>query len=1040
MPKKYYLWILFLLLSTGFFNPLIAGINSSDTVQNILQNNVNLSGVVMDNYNESVIGAILTVNGTQQGTTTDLNGRYVLSNVPPNAVITVKSLGMKPQEIAVNGKSVINIFMEEESIGMKEIVVVGYGTQKKVNLTGAVSNMKIDEQLTGRSLPNVSLALQGKLPGLAISQSSGMAGDKGVTMLIRGMGTVNNASPLVVVDGMPDIDINRLNIEDVESISILKDASSAAVYGSRAANGVILITTKSGSGYKPKINASSSLTLGVPTHAWSFMNDYPRALTLLQRDEAVNVSPENMRYKNGTVDQWMALGMIDPRLYPNTDWYDVILRDGMIQKYNVSSSGGNDVSNYYISVGVMDENGMIMNNDYTQYNARINYEAKVRENLKVGARFSGNWSEMQYAQDASYQSSVDANQMRFAIAGMLPYDPETSYYGGTMAYGENSQAFNPYSMYTNQLTHKERQEANGSMFLDWKLFKGLNAHVDYTLNYYNDFRYSAHIPTDAYNFQTGLVTRAYVEKSAGVENHTTNGYKTQFSGRLNYEFNIGENHNLAATAVYSREYWHTRYQYSKALDRIHYSLEEIDGTLKRPEGLAVAGNSSAEGLISYIGRLNYAAYQRYLLEVNLRADGSSKFLEGYRYGYFPSASVGWIFTEESFINSWINSWLYHGKFRASYGTLGNNNGVGRYEQLEVLNSALYMIDGEIEKGLVNKKMINKDFSWEETSVMNMGLDLAFFRNQLAVEIDYYDRLTTGMHRPSDMSIHLTGAYNAPRKNIGNLRNRGIEGNLTWRDKKGDFNYTINLNAAYNTTTLEKWNEYLGRNMSDPNNSNLVFLNMPYSYVYAYEAIGIAQTWNDVYSATPQGARPGDLLYKDLNGDGRIDDNDMRAYPRIQENRPTTNFALNSSFQWKGFDLALMLQGAAGRKTFWLTGNNNPDLSSDGRQAITAEHWTEPWSLENRDGTWTRIGGANNRKNSTFYLDNLAYVRLKNVQIGYNIPSGLTQKAGISAFRIFFSTDNLLTISDFRGLDPEKNDVNDGYPLMKSFTFGFNIEL
>lgn len=1003
--------------------------------------NINLSGSVMVQNNEPIIGATVMVEGSTAGVTTDINGRYNLSGVPSDGVLTVKYLGMKTQSIPVNGKSVINVFMEDESIGIEEVVVVGYGTQKKVNLTGAVSNVKVDEQLNSRSLANVSLALQGKIPGLAISQGSGMAGDKGVEILVRGMGTVNDASPLIVVDGMPDVSLDRLNMEDIESISVLKDAASAAVYGSRAANGVILITTKSGKGSKPKINATASVTLGVPTHAWEFMTDYARSLVLHQQNAATNTLPSNMRYKNGTIDEWLAMSKIDPLRYPSTDWYDVVLRNSLIQKYNLSASGGNDRSNFYISVGVMDEAGMVMNNDYTQYNARINYEAKIRSNLTVGARFSGNWSEMQYGTDGQYTSIIDARQMRYAIAGMTPYNPATGQYGGVMAYGENTQAFNPYSMYNNQLTNKSRQEANGSMFLDWRIIKGLTARLDYSLNYYNDFRSKSDIPTTAYNFQNGLPVRDYVASDAGVENYTTTGYKTQLTARLAYDFAIKQHHQFTVMAAYSREYWHTRLQNTVSGDKIHSSLGEIDATLKDPNKITIAGSSSAEGLQSFIARINYAAYSRYLLELTMRTDGSSKFLAGHRYGFFPSASAGWIFTEESFVKPWAESWLQHGKLRASYGILGNNSNVGRYEQLEVLNAASYIIDGEIQKGLINKKMINRNYTWEETAVLNIGLDLGFLKNRLSAELDYYDRLTTGMSRPSDMSIHLSGAYNKPMMNIGELRNRGVEANLTWRDKQGDFSYMLNLNASWNMTRLEKWEQYLGRNQADPGlGSDLLFIDMPYSYVYAYEAIGIAQTWNDIYANTPQGAQPGDILYRDLNGDGLIDDNDMRAYKNIQQDRPTTNFALNTSFQWKGFDLAIMFQGAAGRKTFYQTVNNSTNFPSEGRQAVTPEHWTHPWSIENRDGGWARLGGNNNSRKSTFYLDNLAYLRLKNLQLGYNLPKSVLNRAKIGAIRVYFSTDNLFTISSFRGLDPEKKNVNDGYPLMRSFTFGLNIEL
>lgn len=1011
---------------------------SEKSESEILQATKDVSGTVTDKNGDPVIGASIAVKGANIGAMTDINGHYELKNVPSDATLMVTYIGMRSLEISVKGKTDVSVVMEEDSFVVDEVVVVGYGTQKKVNMTGAVSAVRMDDQLTSRSIPNVSLALQGKVPGLSIVQNSGMAGNKEVKMLVRGLGSVNNSDPLVVVDGMPDVDINRLNMDDIESVSVLKDAASSAVYGSRAANGVILITTKTGMNQsKPKISASASYTIGKPTHAWEFMTDYALSLTLQQRDQAVNTLPENFRFKNGTIDQWLALGMIDPLRYPSTDWYDVILRDSKIQKYNLSASGGSDKSNYYISVGILDEEGLLMNNDYSQYNARINYNAKIRSNMNVGAKFSGNWSEIQYANTSQFSGTIDANQMRYAVAGITPFDPATGYYGGAMAYGEDSQVFNPYSVYTNQLTNQQREEANVSGFIDWTPVKGLTAKLSYALNYFNDFRYQADIPNTAYNFQTGMFsTRKFVEENAPIYNYTNTGYKTQLTGQLNYGITFGENHDLKAMFAYNEEYWHTRYQMSGRNDRLYPSLHEIDAALTNTQ--YTGGNSSSEGLKSYIGRVNYIAFNKYLLEVNLRSDGSSRFVGDYKWGFFPSASVGWIFTEESFLKPYLSSWLSQGKLRGSYGTLGNNSGVGRYEQRETLTASNYMIDGDISKGYVNSKMINRDLSWEETSVFNIGLDLGFFKNRLTAEIDYYDRLTKGMNRPSDLSVHLTGAYNPPpRKNIGNLRNRGIEGNITWRGKVSDFQYTVNANVSYNATTLEKWNEYLGRGMTSDN--AYVFLDMPYNYVYAYEAVCVAQTWDDVYNNTPQGGRPGDILYKDLNGDGKIDENDRRAYPNIQRDRPTTNFALNTSFEWKGFDLALMFQGAAGRKTFWLTPGNSSDLG-ESRQAIATDIWNNTWSLENRYAEFTRLGGSNNRKESTYWLDDLSYVRLKNLQLGYSVPSPLLHKIGLSNVRAFFSAENLFTITSFRGLDPEKTNVNDGYPLLRSFTFGLNIEI
>ncbi|WP_055096959.1 SusC/RagA family TonB-linked outer membrane protein [Gabonia massiliensis] len=1016
---------------------------AADMISVLQQTLGDISGSVLDKSGEPIIGASVLVKGTTTGTVTDFDGKFILKNVPQNAILVFKYVGMKMIEVPIKGKTLFRVVLESDAIDIDEVVVVGYGTQKKVNLTGAVSAVKFDEQLSSRSLPNVSMALQGKVPGLAISQNSGVAGDKGMTMLIRGMGTVNDANPLIVVDGMPDVDINRLNMDDIESVSVLKDAASSAVYGSRAANGVILITTKSGKGSKSKINASASYSIGIPVHAWEYMSDYARSLTLLQRNAAVSTAPDNFRFKNGTIDQWMAMGMIDPLRYPNTDWYDVILRTGGIQKYNISASGSNDKSNYFVSVGIMDEDGLLMNNDYTQYNARMSYDMKIFPNLTIGTKFSGNWSKMQYANTNDFQGTINAASMKFAVAGITPYDPVTGYYGGAMAYGEDSQVFNPYSAYTNQLSQKDRQEANGNISLSWDIIKGLNARVDYTINYYNQFRYQADIPTRAYDFQKGVLTdRRFVEDNAGVSNYTNTGYKTQLNARLGYDVTIKKNHNLSVMAAFSREYWFNRYQMSSAKDRIHSDLHEINATLNVDP--SVEGYSSAQGLMSFIGRINYAAFNKYLFEVNLRSDGSSKFLYGYRYSFFPSGSVGWIFSEEPFINRWAGSWLSRAKLRASYGKLGNNSAVGEYEQLETLSSSSYFVNGALIKGLVNKKMINRDLTWEETAVTNVGLDLGFLKNHLSVEIDYYDRFTTKMIRPSDFSILLSGAYSSPRKNIGNMRNKGVEVNVTYQGAKGDFNYMVNVNASYNATILEKWNEYLGSNTTYTNkdgNADYVFVGMPYNYVSAYEAIGIAQTWNDIYNATPQGARPGDLLYKDLNGDGKIDDSDKRVYPRLQRDRPTTNFALNSNFEWRGIDLSIMFQGAAGRKAFWLPSNNNTSLgNNEGRTATTWDLWNKTWSVENRDGGWTRLGGGNNRKESTFYLDNLAYLRLKNVQLGYSIPKSVIQKIRISNIRVFFSADNLLTFSKFRGLDPEKLNVNDGYPLMKTFTFGLNVEI
>ena len=990
---------------------------------------------------EGLPGVNVVVKGTTEGTITDTDGRYAISVPSAESSLIYSYIGHVTQEITVGERSVIDISMDLDIKTLNEVVVVGYGTQEKVNMTGAVSAVKIDDKITSRALSNVSTGLSGLVPGLAVTQSTGMAGRNDADLIIRGLGTVNNSNPLIVVDGMPDVDINRINMNDIESISVLKDAASSAVYGSRGANGVILITTKSGKGLeKTSINYTGSYAIEVPTKAYEFMADYPRALTLHQRNAAVGTLRSNYLFKDGTIDQWLALGMIDPLRYPNTDWWDVMMRDGALQNHNLSLSGGNDRSNFFISLGLMDEKGLQINNDYSRYNARFNYDYKIRENMNVGVKFSGNWSKFTYALEDGFTDDTPTNtagfDMQYAIAGITPYDPVSGNYGGVMAYSEDPQAYNPYTLYINNLNRQNRQEVNPYIYFDWTPVKGLTARIDYSMNYYNQFRYTAAIPNRAYNFQTqAFGSRVYVGDNAGIANYTNTGYKTQLSGRLTYHTTIAENHDLTALFVYSEEYWYDRYQAGTRNDRLHPSLHEIDAALSGTQ--SANGNSSAEGLRSYIGRINYVAFDKYLFEASFRADGSSKFRYNNEYGFFPSAAVGWRFTEERFIKPLTESWLTSGKVRASYGVLGNNSFPrsygyqGRYFQQETLGEGHYMIAGNIAKGLVNKKIINPELSWESTEVMNIGLELGFMNNRLTTEFDYYDRLTSGMIRPSEMSILLTGAIDAPPKNIGDLRNRGIEGNITWRDRVGSVNYFINLNASYNATVLEKWNEFLGLGNT--------FLDMPYHFLYTYEDIGIAQTWQDVYNATPQGASPGDLLRKDLNGDGRIDGNDRKAYSNIQRDRPTTNFGLNASMSWKGFDLTVLLQGSAGRKDYWINIYNNMNFGTQ-RYASTWGHWENPWSVENRNGEWPRLAGpGGNRELTTFWLDDLTYLRLKNVQLGYTVAEQWLSKVGLTNVRIFASAENLKTFTKFRGLDPEKaGHASDAYPLNKSYSFGINI--
>lgn len=998
-----------------------------------LAETLNVRGTVTDSNGEPLIGVSITAKGRKAAAVTDIDGKYSITVDSKDVTLHFSYVGFDSQEVRVNGRTQVDVVMKDSSVALDQVVVVGYGVQKKVNLTGSVASVNVGQDLTSRSIPNVSSALSGLIPGLSVNQSTGMAGNNSATLLIRGLGTINDASPLIVVDDMPDVDINRLNMNDIESISVLKDATASSVYGSRAANGVVLIKTKSGSKDKPtQISFSGSFGWQNATRAYDLLSDYAQALHLHQLSAATNPGTNGVQqnYKEGTIDQWLALGMIDEMRYPNTDWFDYIMRTGTIQNYNASATGGTEKSNFFASIGYMKQKGLQIKNDYDRYNVRVNYDYQVLKQLKTGIRIDGSWSNYSYCQSNGFNG--EDNRIGNAVSGIYPYDPATGHYGGPMAYGELPEAFNPLCVYENSVKKENRQELNGTAFLEWTTpLKGLTARLDYSLRYYNQYYKDTPNPVQSYDFQQDCYKELwYVQPSAGVTDRNVNGYKTLLNFRLSYDKTFLTHHNIRALAIYSEEYWYSRSNSVSRNDRIHPSLSEINAALTTQQ--STSGTSSRQGLRSVIGRVNYSAFDRYLLELNFRVDGSSKFLPGHQYGFFPSGSVGWRFSQEPWLQPLFQNWMQNGKLRVSYGHLGNNSGVGAYQQREIMTQNNYMFDGKIATGFVYQKMLNEDLTWEKTSVFNVGLDFSLLRSRLTAEIDYYDRLTTGMLQDSQMSIHLTGAYEAPKANLGNLRNRGVELNLTWQDRVGDFTYSINGNVSYNRMNLEKWGEFLDK--------GYVYLNMPYHFTYYMPSLPyLAQTFQDIYDYADQGAKPGDIIRLDTNGDGILDANDKIADPNSLRDAPTTNFALNVKLGWRGFDFAMLWQGSAGRKDFWINKYNTTILPTQS-YTPTVDHLTKPWSWENRDGEWERLGGnATNATENYFHLRNMDYFRMKNIQLGYTIPEAVSRKFFVSALRVYFSAENLLTITGYEGLDPEKPaNSGDLYPTTKTYTVGLNL--
>ena len=994
-----------------------------------------ITGKVIDTKGEPVIGATIMEKGTTNGTITDFDGNFTL-NVSDNSMIEVSYIGYQSLSVKANSNNLMAITLKEDSELLDEVVVVGYGTQKKVNLSGAISMVKVDENLSSRSITSTSSALNGLVPGLMVQQSSGMAGNDGATLRVRGQGTVNNNSPLIVVDGIPDIDINRIDMNDIESISVLKDASSAASYGSRAANGVILITTKKGKNGKMNIKYSGNFSWAKPSNFYESLSNYPKAMLLSNYAQTnTNTSPS---YLEANIDEWLSKGITDPILYPNTDWWDVIFRKGFTHNHNISASGGSEKGNYFLSVGALNQEGLMINNDYKRYSFRANVDQEINKYLKAGLNISGQWSENSYPYSQGLLEYGEKSTWVLAEtpAGILPKHPITGEYGGGMTINEKDN--NPLANYEQRKNINEKKDFSGIGYIEWTPIKELKFRGDYALTYRNEFTKSWAMPTNLIDFQSNSLAYELIPKSASITNNTKENYKSLINLHAVYNKEIFKEHNLSVNFIYSEEYWHSRSQSSSRSNRFHPNLSEIDAAALDIQ--KASGNSSAEGLRSVVAKLNYDIKNKYMLQTLIRWDGSSKFSKGNQWGTFPSISAAWRFSEEKFFTR-LSPIINNAKLRISYGTTGNNSGVGRYDQKDVYNSYPYTFGSKnfIAEGYAPYKLIDPTFTWESTQMTDIGLDISLFNSKLSFEIDFYNKLTKDMIRPGEISSLLSG-FEAPDKNIGKMLNRGFEFYLRYNDNIGNLFYGIGVNYAYNKNKLLKWNERLGRGS--------IFENYPYQMIYTYKSKGIAQTWEDVNNAPYHGdyLSPGDLIMEDINGDGIITSSDQIAMPNVMRYVPKHDFSFDINAKWKGFDVNILFQGNAGRKNFWIDKFNETIISSTG-SALQTMHLNS-WSLDNRNALLPRLigdetnSGGFNQKTSTFWLYSCNYLRLKNIQLGYSIPKNILYPLGVKSLRIYLSTENLLTFTKWPGIDPEKL-PNDGfempYPLTKTLSFGLNID-
>ena len=986
-------------------------------------------GLVKDATGESVIGASVVVKGTTNGTITDFDGNFSLDGIKKGDVIVISYVGYQTQEIKWNG-SPLNVILKEDSKTLSEVVVVGYGTQKKANLSGSVA-MVDSKELENRPIQNVSSGLQGLMPGVAITGTNGAPGQDAGKIRVRGIGTLNKAGPYILVDGIETGTLSAVDPNDIESISVLKDAASAAIYGSKAANGVVLITTKRGKTGQTKISYSGYLSFQNATNMIERMGSYEYASLLNQALEAEGMSKrfndtELQKFKDGN----------DP-LYPDTDWYDLAYKTGVQHRHNVNINGGSENVKYMASLGYLNQTGILPNAGREQFNARTNLDMKINKRLSARMNLSFIKNDYSDASSAYYGGSSDQiiRQLNLIAPWIVArYDDGT---WGTISDGS------PIAWLDSGMkVNRDNYNFSGMAAVDYEIFDGLKltlqgAYVN-NLQNYNYFQKYIKYNENKESDPSQLDERFYKWD------------RTNYDALLNYNKNFGK-HNIKGLLG-----WHTEkynYKYQKAVRKKFPNNELTDMNAGDASTQSNEGYTAELAMISWFARINYDFAGKYLLEANIRADASSRFAEGHRWGYFPSFSGAWRISEEAFMESAKDSWLSGLKIRASWGQLGNQDALSGsnndyYPALNTYNlDSKYAFGGSLNSGYYQRKYRLETISWEKASTWGVGVDFTLF-NKLNGSLDYYNRKTTGIIM--DVTVPKEFALDAYKDNVGSMRNSGIEINLSYNTKIGQVDFGIAGNFSYNK------NEILDLGGGDPNKyldatdgysqRNKVGEAMNSYYIYRADGFFNSQEEADAYTAkygNPFGKtfKAGDLRYVDTNKDGKLTADD-REYCGSSDPKIIYGFNINAG--WKGIDLSLMFNGAAGVKRLFDGYEVYGNFSGDAAHPATI--WRDAWTPDNHDASMPRIFYDTNSASSSrsvqsdFWLQDTSYLRLKNLQLGYTLPKGWLNSVGVENIRIYYSVENLLTFDKMKiNIDPESTSQRlSSYPLLRTHAFGVNV--
>lgn len=1010
-----------------------------------------VTGKVLGDSSQPLSGVTVSEKGTSNATLSKEDGSFSIRLTTSKPVLILSNVGFTEKEVAVSKQNNISITLAAESKQLNDVVVVGYGTQRKKDLTGAIASVGAKD-IEKIPTNGVDKALQGQVAGLQISTTSGAPGGN-TTILVRGISSITGGiEPLFVIDGYPVTSVgysnplSTINPNDIESIDVLKDASSTAIYGSRGSNGVIIITTKRGKSGKPKIEFDSYVGVQEVAHKIDLMNARQFAEFVIDGRNAGYIDnnrvtgnindPNSVRGASFRISDCYKNNAFLDSIGEGTDWQDVIFRKAMISNYQLSVSGGNEGMRYSISGGYFNQDGIIIKSNFKRYSFKANIDAKISNKLSIGVSLLPSYSK-------EYTPPIQGHYGAYGIiVTALGSDPTIPVYNPDGSYGSSISGENGNAPMANPIKIADEYKNNVSQF---RLFS--NAYTEYAilpelklrttfgtdLNYYKSRSFKA----------STLATNAPTSPAfANAANNEATNWLSETT--ISYKKNFGQKHQVDGVAGYTVQSAYVGAINAGAANFADDLLQNISGGTVNSGGESINRNN----IMSFLARANYVYNCKYLLTATIRRDGSSRFGENRRWGNFPSAAIGWRVSDEKFMSK--IKFISDFKIRTSYGVTGNN-AIGNYRAISLLSTSNYIIGDALTPGTVPGSLANTNLGWESQSQADVGIDLSLLNNRINMVADWYDK------RNKDMLFNvqtpsLTG-FTSAIVNLGEVQNKGYEFALNTRNLIGTLKWNTNFNITFNKNkvlAMSTANDKIFGSTSDKGNTNVTQVGSPIGVFYGRKVIGVFNSDAEAkaYGAQPL-ARAGDIKFKDVNGDGKIDDNDREI---IGSPHPDYFFGFNNTLSYKGFSLDILTSGMVGQKVYSGTFTANNSGVQNNAAFIHEARWRSADNPGNSKygqfGKAIRGGLNNNFQYSSLFIFDASYFRIRQITLGYNLPATFTSKLKLQSARFYVGINNVHTFTKYWGYDPEVGNAGDTqtvlgvdygtYPIARATTLGVNI--